>query len=145
MKTTNDKKALLAERRARHHRALETLRAPSCELSGLQIWRKLSQIESIAHNCTEAACNGERVRVTWPVTGLVEYDFRNNPEDIEHVESRVRDCVRSIFGQVPDGFFLNQDARGSALKLDSDKVTIPDGMQTDWGSDGILAAEITEV
>jgi hypothetical protein len=128
--------------RAAHHRALETLRADSCTLSGLQIWRKLVQLERLAHAGATAQCNGEPIRIVWPLFGVREYDFNKTENAWEQLSDVVRDCIRNIFGQIPQGFFVNGDARGYALKLDPDKTTIPQGMHTDWGRNGILAAEI---
>lgn len=151
MKTASVKNTRRAEMRAAterfralHHRALETLRAEHCQLSGLELWRKLVQVERLAHNGAEAACNGERIRIVWPLFGPREYDFCNDENATEALSSVVTDCVRNIFGRVPDGFFVNLDPRGYALKLDPDKTTIPAGMHTDWGRNGILAAEINE-
>jgi len=136
-------KERLNRRRTAHHRALETLRADSCELSGVQIWRKVKEVERIAHACALAFCNGERLQVTWPLFGLTEYNFRDS-DHWPYVESRARDCLRNILGHVPAGFFVNADARGHALKLDGESVTIPEGMYTDLGGDGILAAIIED-
>lgn len=146
--TTNTRKAAIERERIAHHRALETLRSPDCELSGLQLWRKLRRLEQLAHACTEAYCNGERIQIRWPIgpkdreLNLREFDFRDSDCWDQCCEC-VRDCVRQIFGQIPDGFYVNGDARGSALKLDPDKVTIPQGMHRDLGGNGILAAEIS--
>ena len=128
--------------RAAHHRALETLRDESCELSGIQLWRKLRTLESITHSIAEASCNGESIRVTWPLFGIREYDFHSNEDAWEDACNVATDCVRNVFGCVPEGFFVNGDARGCALKLDGESVTAPKGMETDWGRNGILAAEI---
>lgn len=130
--------------RAAHHRALETLRAEHCQLSGLQLWRKLVQIERLAHAAAEAQCNGESIRIVWPLFGARDYDFNRDENAWEHLSAVVRDCVRNIFGQIPAGFFVNGDARGYALKLDPEQTKIPSGMHTDWGRNGILAAQITE-
>ena len=56
--------------------------------------------------------------------------------------------IAKIFGgTIPEGVFINSDPRGHALKLDCGDagqpgVTIPEGMEKDWGGNGILAAEI---
>lgn len=59
-------------------------------------------------------------------------------------KDRTRLELVKIFGKLPTGVFINGDPRGYMLKLDSEKVTIPEGMYKDWGSDGILAAMIEE-
>jgi hypothetical protein len=141
MKTKTDK-AILQRARIAHHRALETLRAPECSLSGIQIWRKLCEIERLAHAGAEAYCNGENIRLVWPLFGPRDYDFRTDENAWDSLTSVAKDCVRRVLGCVPSGFFVNGDARGYALKLDPDSATIPQGMHTDWGRNGILAARI---
>ncbi len=133
---------LITRDRIAHHRALETLRDPSCSKSGIQIWRKLCELERLAHAGATAHCNGESIHLSWPLFGTRAYDFRSDENAWDNLASVVKDCVRNIFGHVPAGFFVNGDARGYALKLDPEEVTIPQGMHTDMGSNGILAARI---
>ena len=130
--------------RTNHLRALETLRAPSCKLSGLQLWRKLVKLEREVHDATTAQCNGTRYgsqpfRPDWNADGE-ESEITPWRNYLVGVNLR----VSAIFGHVPVGFFVNGDARGMACKLDSEKVTIPEGMQTDWGGNGLLAAIIND-
>ena len=134
MKTASEH---ITRRRLAHHRALETLKSPACKLSGLQIWRKLRQIEKVAHDGATAYCNGEAVFHQGQA-----FNFRRDETAWHRFSAYIRTQVGSVLGQIPAGFFLNGDARGHALKLDSETVTIPEGMETDWGRDGILAAEI---
>lgn len=139
MKTS---KEVLTRYRIAHHRALETLRAPECDKSGIQLWRKLVEVERMAHAGATAYCNGERIRLSWPLFGVREYDFHADENAWENLCSVATDCVRNIFGHVPPGFFVNGDARGYALKLDPDSTAIPQGMHADMGGNGILAARI---
>lgn len=139
-----DKKEWAKRQRLAHHRALETLRADGCELSGIQLWRKLKRLEKLTHYAATCYCNGENVRVVWPLFGPRDYDFRARGSDAwEELEKVGADCVRNIFWHIPAGLFFNADARGHCIKLDSEKTSIPQGMQTDWGRDGILAADIS--
>jgi hypothetical protein len=129
--------------RAQHHAALETLRAPGCTATGLQLWRKCRQLEAVAHAGATALCNGETFAILDnSKTGAIEFNFCADEiawnEFCELVASR----AEKIFGRLPAGFFVNGDARGYALKLDPEKTTIPAGMHQDWGRNGILAAEI---
>lgn len=142
MNTTKTPKEVLQRERMAHHRALETLRAPHCNKSGIQLWRKLCEIERLTHAGATAYCNGENIRLSWPLFGPRDYDFRTDQNAWENLRKVAKDCVRNIFGHVPTGFFVNGDARGYALKLDPDAVTISQGMHTDWGRNGILAARI---
>ncbi len=128
--------------RVAHHRALEKLRAENCALSGLQIWRKLVDLERLAHAAAEASCNGENIRLVWPLFGPRDYDFSTDEKAWDNLCSVATDCVRNVFGCVPAGFIVNGDARGYALKIDGDSGAVPAGMHTDWGRNGILAAQI---
>ncbi len=141
---TKTPKEVLDRARIAHHRALETLRDPACQLSGIQLWRKLCEIERLAHAGVTASCNGERIRLTWPLFGIREYDFRSDENAWDSLASVATDCVRNIFRTAPAGFFVNGDARGYALKLDPEKCTVPADMHTDWGRNGILAARIDQ-
>lgn len=127
----------IAARRAAHHAALETLRHPSCTTPGLKLWRACVRLERIAHAGATAWCNGETVNAFG-----TRYNFRTEETAWERFTKSCRDVIAGIFGHAPTGVFINGDARGHALKLDFEKVKIPEGMETDWGGDGILAAEI---
>lgn len=133
---------MIQRERIAHHRALETLRHESCQKSGIQLWRKLVELETLAHAGATASCNGENIRIAWPLFGPRDYDFNRDENAWDALCSVATDCVRNVLGCVPAGFFVNGDARGYALKLDPEKVTVPAGMHTDWGRNGILAARI---
>jgi len=111
--------------RENHHKALETLRAPGCKLTGLQLWRKLTHIERAANEAATKYCNGEI-----------------DQETFDAIKEGAEKQVKKTFGQLPTGFFVNGDPRGYALKLDDEKTTIPEGIHKDWGGYGILAAVI---
>ncbi len=139
----------LDSRRKAHHRALSSLHASPItsydgydetemhEARGLKMWRRLRRIEAIAHDATTAQCNGESYN---------GQPFREE-EAWEDFKSGILAQVGRVFGvshmHVPAGIYINGDARGMALCLDAEKVKIPDGMATNWGGDGILAADIT--
>lgn len=95
------------------------------EERGLKMWRKLRRIEAVAHDAAKAQCNGG----TW-----------------DNFVDSIRCQVAAVFGgfEPPQGFFFNGDPRCYSLKLDPEKCTVPQGMVTDWGRNGILAAEIDE-
>ena len=131
--------------RARHWRALETLsKVPT---SGLALWRKLRRIESLAHAAAEARCNG----VPFTAQSKRTYDFCGTEDAWDNFCTReILPAVARVLGRIPDGFFINADPRGYALKIRTAKcndgtaevtAALPDGMQTDWGSYGILAPE----
>jgi len=125
--------AQLNAARARHHQAIEALAAPGHPIDGLKAWRALRRLERVARMHSTAYCNGDRIG---------SYNYRaDGCEAFERFENaEVLPTLTRIFGHVPPGFFLNGDARGCALKLHAEHV--PQGMVTDWGRDGILAAEI---
>lgn len=94
--------------------------------TGLDIWRKLCRLERSAHDAATRYCNAEIDGDKW-----------------EALRAGVTAQVKALFGgKLPQGFFVNGDPRGYALKLDNEKVTIPDGMHKDFGGYGILAAVI---
>jgi len=111
--------------RENHHKALETLRGPDCNLTGLQLWRKLRTIERVTNDAATKYCNGE-------------IDSLN----FDAAKKRTIEQVNILFGHKVPGFFVNSDPRGYALKLDNEKTNIPEGMHRDMGGYGILAAEI---
>ena len=125
--TANDNREWLQRRRANHHRALETLaQQVDCKTDGLKLWRQLRRLEKQTDAYSLQHCNGEIDGEKW-----------------DTIKEEVLTTLAKIFGgRVPDGVFINSDPRGYALKLDNEKVTIPEGMHTDWGGYGILAAEI---
>lgn len=133
----------ITESRAVHHAALLSLHAkPGRNASGLAMWRALRRLEREVHTSCEAQCNGtatngQPFREYWnPATGE-ECDDSPWQRYLETVHAR----ISKVFGgQIPPGFFVNQDPRGFALKIKPELV--PAGMWRDWGSNGILAAEI---
>jgi hypothetical protein len=147
--TKTEKKDRTTARRAAHHAALETLRAPGCRTSGAAIWKRLRRIEDRAHDAATAQCNGahygtQPFRPDWHEDGSGGTAAR--PTSWEVFSESIRDEVAAIFGgTLPAGFAFNQDCRGYALKLRPEKCTVPVGMSTDWGGNGILAAEINDI
>ena len=129
MKTNTETAAWVARRRAAHHSALTTLAADPAKADGLTLWRGLRWIKKHAERIILDYSNG---------TGGVTTD------NIQEKLDPIREAVRKVFGQTPKGFFVNTDPRGYALKIDPDKGTVPEGMATDWGRYGLLAAEIDE-
>ena len=117
----------LQRRRANHHKALETLaRQVGCETGGLTLWRQLRRLENWLSAYSVQHCNGDIDGDRW-----------------ESIKDSAFSRLAKIFGQrLPDGIFINSDPRRYALKLDNEKVAIPEGMHKDWGGYGILAAEI---
>jgi hypothetical protein len=136
----------LDTRRRAHHAALSSLHASPLkdgethETRGLKMWRKLRRIEAVAHDAATAQCNGEAYNGQ-PFRSETDGDYGTWDSFVDSIRAQ----VAAVFGgyEPPLGFFLNGDPRGMALCLDSERVTIPEGMQTNWGGDGILAADIT--
>lgn len=136
MKTKNKETAERLERaRSRHWAALETLaQQVGCKTQGLTLWRKLRRLENKVYACCERYSNEGSY-------GIARWE--SDKESAKHE-------LKEIFGgKIPTGVYINSDPRGSMLKLDAGDATkpgvkIPDGMVTDWGGDGILAAEITK-
>lgn len=114
--------------RLAHHKALEALaRQVGCNVPGLTLWRKLSRLERSVHLACEQYSSD-------PAFGVDRW---------EAIKADATKQLAAIFGgTIPTGIFINGDPRGHSLKLDAEQVTVPEGMSKDWGSDGILAAEI---
>lgn len=106
--------------RLEHYNALSSLSTTNAD--GLKLWRKLRRLEQTARRASTDWCNGKITAEDWE---------RFNA-------SEVLPAVRAIFGRIPPGFFINGDARGTALKLENP----PAGLWRDMGGDGVLAAEI---
>lgn len=125
MKTTPEH---VARWRVNHQSALASLHVNPATADGLKMWRKLRRLEAEASAIALHYCNG---------TGGI------HTENIEEKTAPIREKIRAVFGgKLPAGFRINYDARGYALKIDPERGTVPEGMQTDWGRNGLLAAEI---
>lgn len=144
--------ALLAldARRKAHHYALSKLHASPVtgydgydeteqhEKRGLAMWRRLKRLEREARRGAEAYCNGDSINLAG-----TKYDFSSESDAWERFVSTIQGLVKPVFGEIPDGFYVNGDARGMSLCINAEKSAIPQGMQRNWGGDGLLAAEIT--
>ena len=86
--------------------------------------KEILHLEAKAHKWAEDECN------------------REVSEAVQTRRSNIinRDILR-IFGFMPEGFFVNGDPRGCALKI---KETHAEGMVRDWGGYGMLAETIRE-
>lgn len=141
---TKENKLWIIKRRAAHHAALASL-STAKNSNGFGLWRKLRKLEQEAHDAATAQCNGasygsQPFRPDHLPDGSEGTAEQETPWEIYAETVRAR--VAAIFGKLPQGFFYNKDARGYSLKLNPDKVTIPQGMDTDWGGNGLLASEI---
>jgi hypothetical protein len=126
MKTTTES---IQRRRTAHHKALEVLAATvGCKTPGLTLWRGLRLIEAELYRACLNYTNG--------TNGVDEMKWRG-------AKQAAHNSLENLFGgPIPKGVFINGDPRGHMIKLDNETVTIPDGMEKDWGGYGILAAEI---
>ena len=137
MKTTIDtqamEKARVQRERSAHWNALRSIaRRPKDPLEGVTLWRRLRKVELEASRAATAQCNAAPFEGQ-PYREEAEWDAFCN---------RIAAKVAKILGHVPDGFTINGDPRGYALKIDPDKGTVPPGMVTDWGRYGLLAPVI---
>lgn len=81
----------------------------------------LRAVEKKAHKWAEAACN---------------YDISERTQ--KRRDNIILKDIKRIFGDIPQGFFINGDPRGYALKIDPEKGDV-DGLERDWGGYGLLA------
>jgi hypothetical protein len=133
--------------------ALESLwtGAPEQNPGGLAMWRRLRRIELRAHRAATAQCNGEAYqgqpfRPDYLPDGSQGTEEAPTPWET-FCASVAGDVASALGGKLPEGFRLNTDARGCALKIRGTEAGrpgafIPPGMVTDWGSNGILAPEL---
>jgi hypothetical protein len=98
------------------------------EIEGARLYRALRRLECEASRYNETECN----------VGI--------PEKVaDRFEKRVHRLIKKHFGNL-DGFFLNGDPRGYALKIESEETarlaSIGINLHRDWGGYGILAPEL---
>lgn len=120
---------IIDKRRAAHHATLGTLIGGDAA-AGLKLWRRLLRIERRLDPIREHYSNG---------TGGIGQDQWYAAKEKARAE-----IIKLFGGTLPDGLYINGDPRGHVLKLDSDKCTVPEGMERDWGGNGILAIIIDE-
>lgn len=119
----------------RHYKAIETL-AILCGVvlpNGRKLSVKLLHLENKAKEITMHYCNG---------TGGVT--TANVSEKTDPIKAE----ILRLFNNNLQGFFINTDARGYALKIKTELMQPGGkyentGLQTDWGGYGLLAPEIT--
>lgn len=135
MNTQTQKRPNKAQRRlqqlARHYSALEKI-AAVCGIvnpDGKKLSLKLWKLETEARKLTVMKCNGEGDKF--------QIFKRLNEISLE---------VYQLFNnEMFFGFYINEDARGHALKInDTEMRTIykDSGLQTDMGGDGMLSPDI---
>ena len=126
----------------RHYQTLEQL-ARFCgvtEPNGKKISVNLLKLEHEAHKACEWYCNGVDV-----------FGVEFGEDRLDAVLEPIKEKVLKLFGGKLPGFFINQDPRGYALKIQDDivrnyadaGVTPFINIQRDWGGYGLLAPEIT--
>jgi hypothetical protein len=109
----------------RHAKELESLGATD----GIEAYNTLCRIEKRAHKLAEDLCNFEI------------------PEEIQDKRAgAIYKQITKVFGNLPDGVFINYDPRGYALKIRTKSNVNPvygnkKISYTDWGDYGILAPE----
>ena len=113
----------------KHYNSLEHINnlCGGGKLTGKQLSLKLFKLEQEAHKITTDECNGD-----------------NTPEQDTRLE-QIKEEVQALFNGNLQGFFINGDARGYALKI-KDKVMrevyTDSRLYQDWGGYGILSPEI---
>ena len=112
-------KTVRATWKKNHLAALESLGFDSTN------WLSLRRLEESTNRLMVDLCNGDKT--------LTDSEYAAKIEKIE------KDVKRMFGGKLPDGFFVNSDPRGYALKIESDNV--PSGIYRDWGGYIILAPD----
>jgi hypothetical protein len=115
----------------RHYAAIEKLVSicGGSKLATKTISNRLRHLEAVAHRAATDYCNGEL-----------------QIEDFNVIEKDITEKVQKFFNGKLQGFFVNTDPRGYALKI-KDKVlkeTYSEiGLFTDMGGYGLISPEIT--
>lgn len=124
-----NKKEVRQMRLNNHYTALACL-AAKCGIdnpNGKKLSLALLKIEQPTRQLMVDYCNGKR-------------DVFQNNEDIKKAFLQ----VQALFNNNLSGLFINNDARGTSLKINSDimQTTYKDcGLTIDWGEDGMLCPE----
>lgn len=105
--------------------------------TGKKISVELMKLEKIAHDGATAHCNGDEAFLA---NGL-EYLFRSSEHAWPMFCAMIENRLEGILGSTPKGFFVNGDARGYALKIDSDSK-LPLDLHQDWGGYQILSPDL---
>ena len=102
------------------------------ELDPITLCKKLRRLEVKAHRLAEDYCNG------------------TNGVTTENWDAKCEPILKAVFRLLPihresSGIFINGDARGYALKIDSETVKENAlDIFTDWGGYGVLAPDFSE-
>ena len=116
---------------------------------GKRVSVALWKLERDARAATTAHCNGDERHVFPAPDGeRITLNFRSDEDAGEKLNKLIAARMLAIFGKLPPGFTVNHDARGYALKIDTDNaegaaLIESCGLHTDWGRNGILSPEIT--
>ena len=107
------------EWKSRHLKAL-------AELGFTGSYRTLRTLENRMRNAALSFCN----------------DSNYDEDKLEAMKDKTRADVAKLFGgTLPNGFIINSDPRGYALKIDNELAELPQGLHHDFGGYGILAPE----
>lgn len=115
---------------------------------GKRISVALFKLEREAHRGATAHCNGETFTYHSTTSRhMGPFLFGRDENAWGLFQDRINGEIRTIFGKLPPGSFVNGDARGYSLKIDPEnsagKALIESaGMHTDWGGNGILSPTI---
>jgi hypothetical protein len=109
-------------------------------MNGKKASLELFKLEKVAHDGATAHCNGEAYLLN-EKSFQYRFDFHSDENAWEAFSKAITDKLGKILGSIPEGFFVNGDARGYALKIDSDKK-LPLDLHQDWGGYQILSPTI---
>lgn len=122
---------------------------------GKKISTALVQLEYIAHRGATAYCNGEDFTCFLRGAGNVAFKFNSDETAWHEFTQCVKARVLTVFdSRSLPGFFVNGDARGYALKIDTDAAkkllgkdaitrwdALYNSLHRDWGGYVILSPE----
>tara|TARA_R100001594_G_scaffold143934_1_gene192484 strand:- start:293 stop:727 length:435 start_codon:yes stop_codon:yes gene_type:complete len=142
MTKAQERKEAMYQRIAQHGEDLKTIFGLPSDTDPIKLCKRIKRLEVKAHRLSTAWCNGyfwqsqdgkqchECTTEDWEIQG----------EDILKKVSKILDTKNNGIK-----ITLNGDARGYALKLDYELVRQNNWkIYKDWGSNGILAPDLTE-
>lgn len=129
MKTATNKLERMYQDIQRHGEQLNAIFNTGFE--PIELCKKLRRLEMKAHQLATDYCNGE------------------NGVNTDNWDAKCEPILKAVhkilnISEVCSGIFVNGDARGYALKIDSETVTENAlDIYTDWGGFGIIAPDFT--
>ena len=139
MKTT--KKTEMYQRITNHGEDLKKVFNLPDEINSIKLCKSLLRLENKAHYATTCLCNSNTLHLL-ELNQYTGYDVEQATEEEQDkfFDSILKSLSKLIGVDNMDKVFINFDPRGYALKI---KPEYSQNIYRDWGSNGILAPDLT--